>query len=172
MRQPISKLDGERFDVCVIGAGVNGASTAQHLAAAGYSVLLVEKGDYGSGSSSRTSRLLHCGLRYFTPGASIFEFVRHPSRLRTALRMARLAMEARRQIVQTAPERTRPLNFHFPVWRESRYRPWQVRTALGLGPMMGVSKTPGAIATTRMPRLPRSSAAICVRWLMPAFEAQ
>ena len=132
MRLPIAELDGERFDVCVIGAGVNGASTAQHLAAAGYRVLLVEKGDYGSGSSSRSSRLLHCGLRYFAPGASILEFVRHPSRFRTALRMARLAMEARRQIVLTAPERTRPLNFHFPIWRDSTYRPWQVRVGLGL----------------------------------------
>lgn len=132
MRVAIEKLDSTRFDVCVIGAGVNGASTAQHLAAAGYNVLLVEKGDYGSGSSSRSSRLLHCGLRYLAPGASIYEFARHPSRLKTAMRMAKLAMEARRQLVLTAPERTRPLNFHFPIWKESTYRPWQVRLGLGL----------------------------------------
>jgi glycerol-3-phosphate dehydrogenase len=142
MRLPIGKLDGQRFDVCVIGGGVNGASTAQHLAAAGYSVLLVEKGDYGSGSSSRSSRLLHCGLRYFAPGASILEFVKHPSRFGTAMRMARLAMEARRQIVLTAPERTRPLNFHFPVWRESTYRPWQVRVALGMLASMADTHVP------------------------------
>jgi glycerol-3-phosphate dehydrogenase len=132
MRNVIEKLNGAKFDVCVIGAGVNGASTAQHLAGAGYSVLLVEKGDYGSGSSSRSSRLLHCGLRYLAPGASMFEFMRHPSRFRTAMRMAKLAMEARRQLVLTAPERVRPLNFHFPIWKESIYRPWQVRLGLGL----------------------------------------
>ncbi|MEQ1612954.1 MAG: FAD-dependent oxidoreductase [Hyphomicrobiaceae bacterium] len=132
MRTPIEKLDAAKFDVCVIGAGVNGASTAQHLAAAGYAVLLVEKCDYGSGSSSRSSRLLHCGLRYLAPGASMFEFFRHPSRLRTAMRMAKLAMEARRQLVLTAPERVRPLNFHFPIWKESTYRPWQVKLGLGL----------------------------------------
>jgi glycerol-3-phosphate dehydrogenase len=132
MRSVIGTLEGRAFDVCVIGGGINGASTAQHLAAAGYSVLLVEKGDFGSGTSSRSSRLLHCGLRYFAPGASALEFVRHPSRLRTALRMARLAMEARREFVLTTPERTRPLNFHFPIWRESIYRPWQARVALGL----------------------------------------
>ncbi|MBL8700679.1 MAG: FAD-dependent oxidoreductase [Alphaproteobacteria bacterium] len=132
MRVDLSSLQGRTFDVCVIGAGVNGASAAQHLAAAGYSVLLVEKGDYGSGSSSRSSRLLHCGLRYLAPGASIFEFLRHPSRLQTALRMARLAMEARRQLVQTAPERVRPLQFHFPIWDDSVYRPWQLRLGLGL----------------------------------------
>jgi glycerol-3-phosphate dehydrogenase len=132
MRIAIDKLDKESFDVCVIGAGVNGASAAQHLAAAGYNVLLVEKGDYGSGTSSRSSRLLHCGLRYFAPGASILEFVLHPSRAMTALRMARLAMEARRQLVKTAPERTRTLNFHFPMWRASIYKPWQMATALNL----------------------------------------
>ena len=132
MRTAIEKLDSAKFDVCVIGAGVNGASMAQHLAGAGYNVLLVEKGDYGSGSSSRSSRLLHCGLRYLAPGASIFEFARHPSRLRTAMRMAKLAMEARRQLVLTAPERVRPLNFHFPIWKDSTYRPWQVRLGLGL----------------------------------------
>lgn len=132
MRPAMADFKGLDVDVCVIGAGVNGASSAQHLAAAGYTVALVEKGDYGSGSSSRSTRLQHCGLRYLAPGASIFEFVLHPSRLRTAMRMAKLGMEARRQMVLTAPERVRPLNFHFPMWKTSTYKPWQVRVALGL----------------------------------------
>ena len=131
MRSSLSDLEGRKFDVAVIGAGVNGASAAQHLAGAGYDVVLLDKGDYGSGSSSRSSRLLHCGLRYFAPGKSVWEFLRHPSRGLTALRMARLAMQARRQIVQTAPERTRELTFHFPIWRDGIYRPWQVKLALG-----------------------------------------
>lgn len=142
MRTALEKLDRLKFDMCVIGAGVNGASTAQHLAGAGYSVLLVEKGDFGSGTSSRSSRLLHCGLRYLAPGASIYEFARHPSRLRTAMRMAKLAMEARRQLVLTAPERVRPLNFHFPVWEDSTYRPWQVRLGLNLLASMAPTDVP------------------------------
>jgi glycerol-3-phosphate dehydrogenase len=120
------------FVVCVIGAGANGASSAQQLAAAGYKVLLVDKGDYGSGSSSRSSRLQHCGLRYLAPGTSIFEFLRHPSRLRIALRMAKLSMEARREMVISTPERVREMNFYFPIWKESTYRPWQVRIGLKL----------------------------------------
>jgi glycerol-3-phosphate dehydrogenase len=132
MRPSLTQLDGSSFDVVVIGAGVNGASAAQHLAAAGYATLLVDKGDYASGSSSRSTRLLHCGLRYLAPGKSLLEFVRHPSRAAVALRMARLAMEARRQFVQTAPERTRELQFHFPIWRGGQYKPWQVRLALKL----------------------------------------
>ena len=88
-RPTLGDLDGRSFDVAVIGAGANGASAAQHLAAAGYDVLLVDKGDYGSGSSSRSSRLLHCGLRYLAPGGSMWDFVRHPNALRIALTMAR-----------------------------------------------------------------------------------
>jgi len=130
MRPSLRDLDGRRFDVAVIGAGINGASAAQHLAAAGYETLLVERGDYCSGSSSRSTRLLHCGLRYLAPGQSMWEFLWHPSRLATALRMAKMAMEARRQFVQTAPERTRQLRFHFPIWEGGRYAAWQVNLAL------------------------------------------
>ena len=83
MREALSTLSGRSFDVAVIGAGVNGASAAQHLAAAGYDVLLVEKGDFASGSSSRSSRLLHCGLRYLAPGDSMWEFVASPKKLAT-----------------------------------------------------------------------------------------
>ena len=52
MRPNIASLDGERFDVVVVGGGINGASTAQHLAAAGYKTLIVDKGDFGSGSKT------------------------------------------------------------------------------------------------------------------------
>lgn len=109
MREPLSALAGRRFDVAVIGAGANGASAAQHLAAAGYSVLLVDKGDFASGSSSRSSRLLHCGLRYLAPGKSLWEFVAHPGRFATACRMASAAMDCRAQLVRTTPERTRAM---------------------------------------------------------------
>ena len=140
MRAPLAELEGRRFDVAVIGAGANGASAAQHLAGAGYSVLLIDKGDYASGSSSRSSRLLHCGLRYLAPGGSLWDFALHPSRLKTALTMAREAMLCRRQLVQTAPERVLPMTFHFPIWRDGVYRAWQVDLAL---------------AHPRVPRAPR-----------------
>jgi glycerol-3-phosphate dehydrogenase len=132
MRQPISELDRKVFDAVVIGGGINGASAAQHLAAAGFDTLLVEQGDYASGASSRSTRLLHCGLRYLAPGASAWEFAAHPSRLATALRMARLAMLARREFVQTAPERTQSLRFHFPIWKGGVYKPWQVRLGMNM----------------------------------------
>src|SRR5215470_14128556 len=105
------KFSDRLYDVAIIGGGINGASAAQHLAAAGYDVLLVEKGDFGSGSTSRSSRLLHCGLRYLAPGASMWDFVLRPRTLAIAMRMARQAMQCRAQMIETAPERTQKAKF-------------------------------------------------------------
>jgi len=127
--------------VAVIGAGVNGASAAQHLSAAGHAVLLVDKGDFASGSSSRSSRLLHCGLRYLAPGGSPWAFVRYPARFVTACRMARAAMRCRAQFVRTTPERVRPLELCFPIYEDGPYAAWQVDAAFRLLRLLG----PGAV---------------------------
>jgi len=55
VRAALGGLNGKAFDVAIVGGGVNGASAVQNLAAAGYHVLLVDKGDFASGSSSRSS---------------------------------------------------------------------------------------------------------------------
>ena len=60
----IRALGGEPFDVLVIGGGITGAGVALDAATRGYSVALVERGDYASGTSSRSSKLVHGGLRY------------------------------------------------------------------------------------------------------------
>jgi glycerol-3-phosphate dehydrogenase len=141
-RMSLTELDGRSFDVVVIGAGANGASAAQHLAATGYDVLIVDKGDYGAGSSSRSSRLLHCGLRYLAPGGSMWDFVRRPKALAIALRMARQAMASRAQFVTTAPQRVRPLKFCFPIYAAGPYKPWQVSLAMRLLERLGPSSVP------------------------------
>ncbi len=60
----ITALAAERFDVVVVGGGITGAGVALDAATRGYSVALVERGDYASGTSSRSSKLVHGGLRY------------------------------------------------------------------------------------------------------------
>jgi len=60
----IRALDGEPFDVLVIGGGITGAGVALDAATRGYSVALVERGDFAIGTSSRSSKLVHGGLRY------------------------------------------------------------------------------------------------------------
>jgi len=138
MRTTLAELHGRRFDVAVIGAGINGAAAAQELAAAGYRVVLLDKADYGAGSSSRSTRLVHCGLRYLAPGGSPYEFLWNPGRLLTALKMTRKAMAARAEFVTVAPARARKLTLGFPVWDDMPVRPWHVdlalRTVEALGP--------------------------------------
>ncbi|CAM3586356.1 Glycerol-3-phosphate dehydrogenase [Bordetella sputigena] len=128
-RLPLTSLDGRRFDVVIIGGGINGAAGAQQLAARGFQVLLADKGDFGSGSSSRSSRLLHCGLRYLAPGGSAWDFLLHPSRLATGMRMARLAIEARHEFVNTTAARAQLSKLYFPIYKGGAYSGWQVDLA-------------------------------------------
>ncbi|MBL8588586.1 MAG: FAD-dependent oxidoreductase, partial [Methylobacteriaceae bacterium] len=142
VREALAGLDGAEFDVVVIGAGVNGASAAERLAADGYRVLIVDKGDFASGASSRSSRLLHCGLRYLAPGRSILDFARRPSRLKTALRMARLAMQARSEFVKAFPERVGQMRLHFPIYAGGLYRGWHLDLAFRLLERLGPGDLP------------------------------
>ena len=79
-RRPLANLDNDPFDVVVIGAGINGSGTVQQLAARGYRVLIVDKGDFSAGATNRSSRILHCGLRHLAPGKSVWDFVWDPKR--------------------------------------------------------------------------------------------
>jgi glycerol-3-phosphate dehydrogenase len=128
--------------VLVIGGGINGASAAQHLAAAGYTTLLVDKSDFGSGATGRSSRILHCGLRYLAPGSSMWEFVRHPALLRIALRMARKAMVARGNLAETVQERVYPARCHFPIYKDGPYARWQVHLAFRVLSLLGAGTLP------------------------------
>ncbi|NNF78984.1 MAG: FAD-dependent oxidoreductase, partial [Rhizobiales bacterium] len=93
MNRAFSDLHERRFDVIVIGGGINGASAAQNLSAGGYSCLVVDKGDFGSGASGRSARMLHPGLRYFEARKPLLHFGLHPGRFVDALRGARQAMQ-------------------------------------------------------------------------------
>jgi len=170
MRKSLNEsLSGRLYDVAIIGGGINGASAAQHLAAAGYDVLLVEKADFGSGSTGRSSRLLHCGLRYLAPGRSSLDFVLHPTRLFTAVRMAKQGMEARSEFVRTALERTRPMRFCFPIFKGGPYRGWQVDLAFRILGAIGPGDVP-----LDYERLPAQAAHTMplLKWLRDADDLQ
>lgn len=143
---PLTELQGARFDTVIIGGGINGASAAQHLAAAGYKVLLTEKGDFASGSSGRSTRILHCGLRYFETPRPVRDFALAPRKLWTALVMARQSMEMRAEMAQDNAARLRPFTMLFPVHRDGPYRGWHVDVGMRLlrrfGSVMGKEKVP------------------------------
>src|ERR1700759_309047 len=90
----IETLTQERFDVVVIGGGITGAGVALDAASRGYSVALVEKSDFASGTSSRSSKLVHGGLRYLQ---------------KFDLGLVREALVERQLMVKLAPHLVRPL---------------------------------------------------------------
>src|SRR5690242_21111254 len=101
----IQALSAERFDVVVIGGGITGAGVALDAASRGYSVALVEKADFSSGTSSRSSKLVHGGLRYLQN----FD-----------LGLVREALLERQLMVKLAPHLVRPLQFVVPVFDGAR----------------------------------------------------
>lgn len=127
MRTDLAALEGRTFDVVVIGGGISGASSAQHLAAAGYSVLLVEKDDYASAATSRSGRLLHCGLRYLAPTYSLFDFFRDPKKFKASLGSAYRSITASTEFRRTTPGLARPMTLVFAITRSMPYRGWHVK---------------------------------------------
>lgn len=93
------------FDIAVIGGGVNGCGIARDAAGRGYSVLLAEKGDLASGTSSASTKLVHGGLRYLEH----YEF-----------RLVREALSEREVLLQAAPHIIWPLRFVLPHHRGLR----------------------------------------------------
>src|SRR3954454_20247922 len=142
MRAPLAELAGRSYDVIVVGGGAAGASTAQHLAAAGYETLLVDKGDFASGTTSRSGRLLYCGLAYLSPDHELWRYLYRPKDLYHRVRMARLSMKCRSQLVETMPERLTRCTFFFPVMRGGPYPGWKVDLAYRALRLLDPSGTP------------------------------
>ena len=149
-------LDATRFDVAIVGAGINGASAAQHLAAAGFRVLVVEQGDFANGATARSSRLLHCGLRHLAPGSNSLGSLR-PDRLLSALAAAQHDMLARDELVAAIPSRLRRINICLPIYTDDAYAPWQMDAAFALLRTLsprGVSLDYRRYAPDRMQQVP------------------
>src|SRR5712692_11359483 len=117
----LSLLASERFDVLVIGGGVTGAGVALDAAARGYKVALVEKVDFASGTSSKSTKLAHGGIRYLPQ----FD-----------LAMVHEALVERGLMVRHAPFLVRPQSFVLPVYKDMRWPsglPVRPPTDFGLG---------------------------------------
>lgn len=104
-------------DLLVIGGGLTGAGVARDAAMRGIRTALVESGDFGHGTSSLSSRLVHGGLRYLEHGwlTLVFE-----------------ASRERRILLRIAPHLVRPRAFLFPVHKGSRVRRWEIAAAVWL----------------------------------------
>ncbi|CAN5351730.1 glycerol-3-phosphate dehydrogenase/oxidase [soil metagenome] len=109
---------GERtFDMLIVGGGINGCGVARDAAMRGLSVALIEKNDFGSGTSGRSSRMIHGGVRYLEHGH--FRLVAEASR-------------ERRILLRIAPHLVRPMEFVWPLYAGSRVPRWKLLAGLGL----------------------------------------
>ena len=113
----LAAMAAEPVDLLVIGGGITGAGIARDAALRGIRTALVDKGDFGGATSSRSSRLIHGGLRYLEQGD---------------LHLVREASRERRVLLNIAPHLVRPLPFLFPVYRGARVPPWKLRVGMWL----------------------------------------
>src|SRR3989441_12726442 len=105
------------YDVVIIGGGIAGAGAARDLALRGVSVALLDKGDFASGTTSKSSKLVHGGLRYL----ELFDFA-----------LVRESLRERETLRRLAPHLVRPLPFLVPIYRESSRSLIKVRLGLKL----------------------------------------
>jgi glycerol-3-phosphate dehydrogenase len=105
------------FDLLILGGGITGAGVALDAALRGFRVALIDKGDFASGTSSASSKLVHGGLRYLEHGS--FPLVYE-------------ALRERARLLRNAPHLVRPLRFILPFYAGARLAPWQWRAALTL----------------------------------------
>ncbi|MGE5763128.1 MAG: glycerol-3-phosphate dehydrogenase/oxidase [Mycobacterium leprae] len=140
------RLDGGRFDVLVVGGGVTGAGVALDASTRGLSTALVEQRDFASGTSSRSSKLFHGGLRYLEQ--------LNLALVREALRERDL------MLTRIAPHLVKPVSFLFPL----RHRVWE-RPYVGAGLVL-YDTLGGSRALPRHRHLTRTGA----RALCPALR--
>jgi glycerol-3-phosphate dehydrogenase len=115
--QRLEALGDRPFDLLVIGGGITGCGIARDAALRGLRVALVEKDDFASGTSSRSSRLVHGGVRYLEHGH---------------LRLVFESSAERRRLLRLAPHLVRPLEFTWPVYTGARIPRWKLGAALTL----------------------------------------
>jgi glycerol-3-phosphate dehydrogenase len=114
---PPRQLEDGEYDVVIIGGGIAGAGLARDLAVRGLRVALVEKNDFAYGTTSRSSKLVHGGLRYL----ELFDFG-----------LVRESLRERETLRRLAPHQVRPLPFLVPIYRDSSRGLVRVRLGLKL----------------------------------------
>lgn len=113
----IETLKTTEFDIIVIGGGITGAGIARDAATRGLKVALIEKNDFGSGTSSKSSRLIHAGLRY----VKNLEFG-----------LVREGSKERRILLNYIPNKVKPMPFIVPIYKGEKPTQFQMKVALWL----------------------------------------
>jgi len=128
MQRDLGRLANQSHDLLVIGGGIYGAALAWEAALRGLSVALVEKGDFGQGTSSNSLKVVHGGLRYLQD--------LNPVRMRTMIR-------ERNAIMRMAPHLVRPLPFVMPTWGYGIHSRAALRSALLVSDLAAYDRNAG-----------------------------
>ncbi len=112
----------DEYDIIIVGGGIHGVGVAQAAAAQGYSVLLLEQSALAAGTSSRSSKLIHGGLRYLE--SAQFNLVRE-------------CLQERSLLLKNAPDLVELKPFYIPIYSETRRPAWQIRAGLSLYSTLG-----------------------------------
>jgi len=126
LRPSLASLADRPFDVIVVGGGINGAGIAREAQLAGFRTLLVERNDFGSGTTSRATRLIHGGLRYLEHGE---------------LGLVYESLSEREALLQDAGHLVRPLRLLVPVYAGDARPAWKVRAGLVLYDLLSFRKS-------------------------------
>lgn len=119
-------IKGRFFDVIVIGGGIVGAGVARDAALRGLKVCLLEKNDFGSGTTSGSTRLIHGGLRYL----EMLDF-----------RLVRLDLREREILLRIAPHLVKPLEFLLPFYEQSLLHRLKIRSGMILYDLLSYDKS-------------------------------
>ena len=130
-------LARDEYDLLVVGGGITGCGIARDAALRGLKVALVEKDDFASGTSSRSSRLVHGGLRYLEHGY---------------LHLVFEASGERRRLLRLAPHLVRPLEFIWPVYAGARVPQWKLNAGLTLYDALALFRNVGTHRRLRQRR--------------------
>lgn len=116
-REAAWRQSRQDWDVIVIGGGITGAGILAVAARTGQRVLLLEKGDFSSGTSSRSSKLVHGGLRYLK---------------RMQIKLTRESVKERQYMLRSVPGLVEPLGFIYPLYEGDSPGPWLMEMGLGI----------------------------------------
>ena len=131
----LEQLGSRRFDLLVVGGGIIGAGIAETATAHGLDVALVDRGDFASGTSSASSKLVHGGLRYLQMGD---------------VRLVREAHQERRYLMNVvAPHLVERLPFLFPLYHDGPHKPIVVRTGVLLYSALARARLNGRVSQER-----------------------
>ena len=148
MQRDLRRLADTNFDVVVVGAGIYGTTAAWDAALRGLSVALIDRGDFGSGTSFNSAKTVHGGVRMLQSGniSGLRQFVRE-----------------RRALTRIAPHLIHPMPFVIPTYQSFLRHRWFMRIGFGLNDLLASDRNEGLDPANHLPHSQLLSRSECLR---------